>query len=75
MPARSTATTPSPTFIPKREVLARYGNMSPSWLARRLRSGTFPRPVYIGGGKTPFWKITDLEAYEADPANHPPSVP
>jgi predicted DNA-binding transcriptional regulator AlpA len=57
----------NPTFIPARRVWERYGVTSMTlhrWLAdERL---DFPRPVYIG--RMRFWRVADLEAWEAEQA-------
>jgi len=54
----------NPTFIPARLVWERYSVTSMTlhrWLADdRL---AFPRPLYVG--RMRFWRLADLEAWEA----------
>lgn len=60
----------SPVLIPTGQLRARYGNVSDTWVDRRLASNPdFPRPVYIGNRR--FWKIKELEQYECDLARSP----
>src|SRR5262245_1670616 len=68
---KSITPTTAPVYLPKREVLRRYGDVSPSWLARRLRDPSFPRPIYLAGGKMPFWRVADLESWERNKDHHP----
>ena len=58
---------PAVVHLNANQVKARYGNVSDSWLDRRLadKSG-FPRPVKLG--RLRFWKLADLERWEHDAA-------
>jgi predicted DNA-binding transcriptional regulator AlpA len=61
---RATATVIKPEFIPARAAAARYSTSLRTidrWLLDD-RLG-FPAPVYLG--RMRFWRITDLEAWEA----------
>jgi predicted DNA-binding transcriptional regulator AlpA len=44
----------------RKDILRRYG-ISKSTLHRRIRAGTFPKPVRITG---PVWRLVDLELAE-----------
>ena len=57
----------NPIFIPARHVWERYGVTSMT-LHRWLRDErmNFPAPVYLG--RMRFWRIAELEAWEAERA-------
>lgn len=57
----------NPTFLPARNVWQRYGVTSMT-LHRWQHSDRlgFPRPVYIG--RMRFWRVADLEVWEAERA-------
>jgi hypothetical protein len=51
-------------FLKARQVRARYGDVSHMWLVRRQKDAGFPAPTFFGGIR--FWKLSDLERWEAD---------
>jgi hypothetical protein len=57
------------------QVKRRFGGRSDAWLFRVLQNdATFPRPIYVCGQR--LWLLSDLAAYEADPARRiPPAAP
>jgi len=51
-------------FITAPQIATRY-SVSHKWLSRKLQSDpSFPRPVYFGDTKKPFFKLAEIEAYE-----------
>jgi len=55
---------PQALFLKARQVRARYGDVSHMWLVRRQKDAGFPSPTFLGGIR--FWKLSDLERWEAD---------
>jgi len=55
---------PTALFLKARQVRARYGDVSHMWLVRRQKDAGFPSPIFFGGIR--FWKLRDLERWEAD---------
>jgi predicted DNA-binding transcriptional regulator AlpA len=51
-------------FLTAGQARERYG-VSNMWLHRKMLAGKFPKPVRLGGGRLRFWKIADLQAWEA----------
>jgi hypothetical protein len=57
------AVPPGAVFINRRQLQARYGNISHMTIERKLTGDPdFPRPTFFGAQR--FWKISELEAYE-----------
>jgi predicted DNA-binding transcriptional regulator AlpA len=54
---------PQALFLKARQVRARYGDVSHMWLVRRQKDAGFPSPTFLGGIR--FWKLSDLERWEA----------
>lgn len=55
---------PIPLYLPARLVAARYASTLRTvdrWTEDRRKG--FPQPVYLG--RTRFWRVADLEAWEA----------
>lgn len=51
-------------YLPSRAVLDRYGRKHSNWLWRIMKADPdFPKPVPIGNQN--YWRLTELEAYEA----------
>lgn len=63
-------------FIPASAVRKRYGNAAESTLWRWERDPDlkFPKPVVLGGGRK-YWRLTDLEAWEASRPNESSAAP
>jgi hypothetical protein len=62
----------SATYLPAKGVKARYGDKSDMWIERvQDRDPPFPRPAFYVGGKR-FWRVADLEAWEATLPVAPP---
>jgi hypothetical protein len=55
------------------QVRHRYDDASDMWLHRRLHDAVLPmpQPIYINGRR--FWKLRDLEAWDAALAAAPPN--
>jgi predicted DNA-binding transcriptional regulator AlpA len=51
-----------------KSVIPIYG-MSAATIWRKVKDGTFPKPVKLSAGVTA-WKIEDLLAWESDPLNY-----
>ena len=59
---------PDSVFLKTQQVQARYGGCSHMFIERRLKNDpTFPRPTFIG--RLRFWRLSDLEAWEAAQAD------
>ena len=60
----------SEVFLRTKQLRARYGNVSHMWVERRLAAdSSFPKPIKMG--RLRFWKLSELEAWEAAHAQHP----
>jgi predicted DNA-binding transcriptional regulator AlpA len=60
-------------YLKTRQVQARYGGASHMWVERRLGNDpTFPRPVFFG--RMRFWKLSELERWEAAQAARKPKA-
>jgi predicted DNA-binding transcriptional regulator AlpA len=55
-------------FLTSVQVRARYGGRSAMWLPRLIAAGKFPKPTRLGGGRWLYWKLEDLEKWEAEQA-------
>ena len=64
MPITSEVESPPTIFLKARQVRTRYGEVSHMWLVRRQKDAGFPSPIFFGGIR--FWKLSDLERWEAD---------
>ena len=54
-------------YLTTRQVAKRYNRSNTVWVYRRVKGDpNFPRPIYIGGQK--YFRLADLEAYDADSA-------
>jgi predicted DNA-binding transcriptional regulator AlpA len=54
----------SEQYLRTKQLRARYGNVSHMWIERRLESDTdFPRAIKMG--RLRFWKLSELETWEA----------
>lgn len=53
-----------PQFIRERQLLELYLPFSASTLWRKVRSGTFPRPVKLGPAITA-WRVSDVTSWLA----------
>jgi hypothetical protein len=55
-------------YLRTAQVRQRYGNASAMWIERRLRdpASGFPAPVYFG--RLRFWRLSDLERWDAEEA-------
>jgi hypothetical protein len=65
---------PSHVYLKAAQVRSRFGGVSDMWLHRRMRDAALPLPApsYFGGLR--FWRVADLEAWEAarDAMGHTP---
>jgi predicted DNA-binding transcriptional regulator AlpA len=60
-------------FLPALEVRKRYGVSDMSlWRWLHDRELAFPKPMYIRGRR--FWRLSDLECWEADRTANSPDV-
>ena len=53
-------------LIEKRELCGRL-KLSEWTLAKMVKAGTFPPPIWLGA-VTPRWRLSEVEAWELDPA-------
>jgi predicted DNA-binding transcriptional regulator AlpA len=54
----------SDVYLKTKQVRVRYGGASHMFIERRLKNDpAFPRPVYMG--RIRFWKLSELERWEA----------
>ncbi len=65
MSATATNTNPSALYLTAGQVQARYGGVSHMWLLRKQQSEGFPAPVRFGAGRLRFWRIADLDRWDA----------
>lgn len=71
-------TQPGDVRLTTRQLRDRYGGVSDMWVHRRLNDAEdpLPQPIFIAGRR--FWRLTDIEAWEARraaaprPASHLP---
>ena len=56
-----------PAFLRSAQVMQRY-SLSRTSLWRHVQDGTFPAPTKLLGGRALFWKVADLELWEASKA-------
>jgi predicted DNA-binding transcriptional regulator AlpA len=63
----------SEVYLRTKQLRIRYGSVSHMWVERRLQDDpSFPRPVKMG--RLRFWKLSELEAWEAAQAHNKPVV-
>lgn len=53
-----------PVWIRGPQLRARWGGMPESTFHDRLKRGLIPRPAYPFGERTPYWRLTEIEAHE-----------
>lgn len=58
--------TSSTFYLTSTQVRQRYGGRSRMWIPRLLAAGKFPAPARLGGGRLLYWKLSDLETWEAE---------
>jgi predicted DNA-binding transcriptional regulator AlpA len=51
-------------YLTAKQVRARYGDVSNTWLFRRMRDAGFPQPASRFGGRSRFWLLSELLAWE-----------
>ncbi len=66
----ATETQDSDRYIGKPEVCDRLG-CDPGTIARRVRAGEFPRPVYVFGRAK--WLRSTVQAWESEHVTHQPA--
>ena len=54
----------SKTYLRKRQVAQRYGNVALRSIERAVQDGRIPPPEYPCGENTPLWDLEKLEANE-----------
>lgn len=65
-------------YLNAKQVRERYGNVSNTWLFRRMRDADFPQPSSRLGGRVRFWLLSELLEWEStkihanDNARHRP---
>jgi hypothetical protein len=64
-PATDSVQDPSTVYLRKKSVKSRYDNVSDTWIDERRKDAGFPAPVYFGTNPIPFWRLSDLLAWEA----------
>jgi predicted DNA-binding transcriptional regulator AlpA len=63
----------SDTYLKTAQVRQRYGDCSHMWIVRRQADAAFPPPVYFGRRR--FWRVADLETWDAEQIKRAPPVP
>lgn len=71
---RATATATRTQYLTAADLRARYSNVSRMWIHRKITLAGFPKGVHLGGGKLKFWRLDEVEAWEANADNHPKPV-
>lgn len=61
-----TATLATDQYLNAKQVRERYGCVSNTWLFRRMRDAAFPQPSTRLGGRTRFWLLSELLAWEGN---------
>jgi hypothetical protein len=57
-------------YLRKAQVQERYGDVSPTWIKRRIASDGFPEPgMYVGA--SPLWLVADLDEWDEAQAKKP----
>lgn len=51
-------------YLNAKQVRVRYGNVSNTWLFRRMRDAGFPQPSSRLGGRSRFWLLSELLVWE-----------
>jgi prophage regulatory protein len=52
----------SPRFVRQKQLLAEHLPFSPSTLWRKIREGSFPKPIKLGPSITA-WRVSDIEKW------------
>jgi predicted DNA-binding transcriptional regulator AlpA len=55
---------PGAEWLQRRQVEARYG-ISRRTLQRFVANGQFPKPCYLFGPFNPFWRVSELRAFDS----------
>lgn len=54
-----------PVWLNSAKLRARWGGMSHTTLYRKAKAGVIPAPEYPFGPAIPYWRTTEIEAFEA----------
>jgi predicted DNA-binding transcriptional regulator AlpA len=60
----------SKRYLRKVQIQKRYGDVSPTWIKRRIANDGFPEPE-MHVGISPLWLLSDLDAWDAVQAAKP----
>lgn len=52
-------------FITSDQLRQRYGGRSRAWPMRQVQAGKLPRPYRLGGSWLLYWKLSELEEFDA----------
>jgi hypothetical protein len=63
----------SKTYLRKRQLAQRYGDVTLRSIERAVEAGRLPRPEFPCGEHTPLWDLEKLEANERAAARRKPS--
>lgn len=53
-----------PVWMNSAKLRARWGGMSHTTLYRKAKAGLIPAPEYPFGPATPYWRTSEIEAFE-----------
>lgn len=62
------AVTANSVYLSSRQVRERFGGRGELWITRQIESNGFPKPVRFGTGRLLYWKLADVEQWEATQA-------
>lgn len=60
----SVTTVTQATWIRGPQLRKRWGDMPTATFYNRMQKGLIPKPQYPFGPDTPYWAMTDIEAFE-----------
>jgi predicted DNA-binding transcriptional regulator AlpA len=59
------------TYLRKRQVRTRYGEVSDRSIDRMVQDGRLPKPKYFGGNRIPYWSETELDVNDRAAVTRP----
>lgn len=62
-------------YLTSLQVRERLGGRSRVWLPRMVKAGKFPAPYRLGDGWFLYWKLSEIEAWEAAQVASPETKP
>ena len=52
-------------YLSSHQIRARFGGRGELWVYRQIARNGFPKPVKFGSGRLNYWKLSEVEAWEA----------